>query len=56
MWARRFQALWVAPPPNDQMGWTRLSLYYNRNGDITEAEAAGTKAKSLSWGGKIVKE
>ena len=39
--------------PNDQIGWTSLSRFYNRNGDIEEAEAAGTKAKILSWGGKI---
>ena len=39
--------------PNDQIGWTSLSLFYNRNGEIKEAEAAGTKAKILSWGGKI---
>jgi hypothetical protein len=31
-------------------------LFYNRNGDIKEAEAAGTKAKILSWGGKIAQE
>ena len=43
----------VALKPNDQIGWTSLSLFYNRNGDIKEAEAAGTKAKILSWGGKI---
>jgi Flp pilus assembly protein TadD len=42
--------------PNDQIGLTSLSLFYNRNGDIKEAEAAGTKAKILSWGGKIQKE
>ncbi len=42
--------------PNDQIGWTSLSLFYNRNGDIQEAEAAGTKAKILSWGGKIAPE
>ena len=42
--------------PNDQIGWTSLSLFYNRNGDIKEAEAAGTKAKILSWGGKIAPE
>ena len=46
----------VALRPNDQIGWTSLSLFYNRNGDIKEAEAAGTKAKILSWGGKIAKE
>ena len=39
--------------PNDQIAWTSLSLFYNRNGDIKEAEAAGTKAKILGWGGKI---
>jgi len=42
--------------PNDQIGWTSLSLFYNRAGNIEEAEAAGTKAKILSWGGKIAKE
>jgi tetratricopeptide (TPR) repeat protein len=42
--------------PNDQIAWTSLSLFYNRNGQIKEAEAAGTKAKILSWGGKIVRE
>ena len=46
----------VALKPNDQIGWTSLSLFYNRNGDIKEAEAAGTKAKILSWGGKIAPE
>jgi predicted Zn-dependent protease len=39
--------------PSDQIGWTRLSLFYNRAGNIKEAEAAGAKAKILSWGGKI---
>lgn len=42
--------------PNDQIGWTSLSLFYNRAGNIKEAEAAGTKAKILSWGGKIAKK
>jgi len=41
--------------PNDQIGWTSLSLFYNRNGDIKEAEAAGTKAKILSRGGRLRK-
>jgi len=39
--------------PNDQIGWTSLSLFYNRAGNVKEAEAAGAKAKILSWGGKI---
>jgi tetratricopeptide (TPR) repeat protein len=42
--------------PNDQIAWTSLSLFYNRAGDIKQAEAAGTKAKILSWGGKVAKE
>ncbi len=39
--------------PNDQIAWTSLSLFYNRNNQIAEAEAANTKARILSWGGKI---
>jgi tetratricopeptide (TPR) repeat protein len=42
--------------PNDQLAWSSLSLFHVRNGDIKEAEAAGTKARILSWGGKVKKE
>jgi tetratricopeptide (TPR) repeat protein len=42
--------------PNDQLAWSSLSLFYVRNNQIKEAEAAGTKARILSWGGKIVRE
>lgn len=42
--------------PNDQLAWSSLSLFYVRNSQIPEAEAAGTKAKILSWGGKLKKE
>jgi len=42
--------------PNDQLAWSSLSLMYVRNDQIKEAESAGTKAKILSWGGKIAKE
>lgn len=42
--------------PNDQLAWSSLSLFYVRNHQIAEAEAAGVKARILSWGGKIVKE
>lgn len=42
--------------PNDQLAWSSLSLFYVRNNQIKEAEAAGVKAKILSWGGKIAKE
>ncbi len=35
--------------------WSSLSLFYVRNGQIPEAEAAGAKAKIISWGGKIRK-
>jgi Flp pilus assembly protein TadD len=39
--------------PNDQFAHVSLSMYYQRNGQIAEAEAEATKAKILSWGGKI---
>ena len=42
--------------PNDQLAWSSLSLFYVRNNQIAEAEAAGTKAKILSWGGKLKKD
>jgi len=38
--------------PNDQMGYTSLSLAYVRNGQIKEAEEMGAKARIISWGGK----
>jgi tetratricopeptide (TPR) repeat protein len=42
--------------PNDQLAWSSLSLFYVRNNQIKEAEAAGGKARILSWGGKIVRD
>jgi Flp pilus assembly protein TadD len=42
--------------PNDQLAWSSLSLMYVRNNQIKEAEAAGVKARILSWGGKIKKD
>lgn len=42
--------------PNDQLAWSSLSLFYVRNNQIPEAEAAGAKARILSWGGKIKKD
>ena len=42
--------------PNDQLAWSSLSLFYVRNNQIREAEAAGAKAKILSWGGKLKKD
>jgi tetratricopeptide (TPR) repeat protein len=42
--------------PNDQLAWSSLSLFYVRNNQIPEAEAAGAKARILSWGGKVRKE
>jgi Flp pilus assembly protein TadD len=41
--------------PNDQLAWSSLSLFYVRNNQIKEAEAAGAKAKILGWGGKVKK-
>ena len=40
--------------PNDRLAWSSLSMFYVRNHQI--AEAAGVKARILSWGGKIAKE
>ena len=42
--------------PNDQLAWSSLSICYVRNRQIPEAEAAGAKARILSWGGKIRKD
>jgi hypothetical protein len=42
--------------PNDQLAWSSLSLFYVKNGQVPEAEAAGAKARILSWGGKIKKD
>ncbi len=42
--------------PNDQLAWSTLSICYVKNGQIKEAEAAGGKARILSWGGKIKKD
>lgn len=42
--------------PNDQLAWSSLSLFYVRNQQIKEAEAAGAKARILSWGGKFRKD
>ena len=39
--------------PNDQFARVSLSMFFQRNGQIPEAEAEATKAKILSWGGKI---
>lgn len=39
--------------PNNQFVWSSLSLAYNANKQKLEAEAAGAKAKIISWGGKI---
>lgn len=41
--------------PNDQIAWSSLSICYVKNHQIKEAEAAGAKARILSWGGKIQK-
>lgn len=39
--------------PNDQFARVSLSMYFQRNGQIPEAEAEAAKAKILSWGGKL---
>jgi tetratricopeptide (TPR) repeat protein len=39
--------------PNNQFAWSSLSLAYNANKQKELAEAAGAKARIISWGGKI---
>lgn len=39
--------------PNNQFVWSSLSLAYNGNKQKAEAEAAGAKARIISWGGKV---
>lgn len=39
--------------PNNQFVWSSLSLAFNANKQKLEAEAAGAKARIISWGGKI---
>ncbi len=39
--------------PKDQLAWSSLSLFYVRNGQIPEAEAAGAKARVLGWGEQL---
>ncbi len=41
---------------NNQFVWSSLSLAYNANKQKAEAEAAGAKARIISWGGKIKPE
>ncbi len=40
--------------PNDQFARISLSMYFQRNGQIAEAEAEAAKAKILGWGGTLV--
>lgn len=40
--------------PQDQFGRVSLSMYFQRNGQIPEAEAEAAKAKILGWGGKLL--
>ena len=43
----------AAIDPNNQFVWSSLSLAYNANKQKAEAEAAGAKARIISWGGKV---
>lgn len=35
--------------PDDPLGYTSLSMFYQRNGQIPEAEAAAAQARIRSW-------
>ena len=39
--------------PNDQLARVSLSMFFQRNRQIPEAEAEAAKAKILGWGGKL---
>lgn len=35
--------------PEDPLGYTSLSMFYQRNGQIQEAESASAQARMLEW-------
>ena len=39
----------IARDPEDVLAWTSLSILYQHQGNISEAEAAATHAKLLGW-------
>lgn len=39
--------------PADRLAWASLSLFYVRDGQIAQAEAAGAKARVLGWGEQL---
>lgn len=39
----------IATDPDDVLAYTSLSILYQHQGKITEAEAAGVRAKLLGW-------
>ncbi|MEM1156633.1 MAG: tetratricopeptide repeat protein [Verrucomicrobiota bacterium] len=41
--------------PNNQMAYTTMSLIYVRMDRIQDAEDMGSKARIISWGGKVDK-
>ena len=41
--------------PNNQMAYTTMSLIYVRMDRIKDAEDMGSKARIISWGGKVDK-
>jgi Flp pilus assembly protein TadD len=43
--------------PNDQIGWTSLSLFYNRAGNIKESRSRRHESENFELvGGKVAKE
>ena len=40
---------YVEVEPEDILGFTNLSMFYQRKGMIAEAEAAGAEARRLDW-------
>lgn len=44
----------VTLEPQNPLARVSLSIYFQKNGQIAEAEAEAAKAKVLSWGGKLL--
>jgi tetratricopeptide (TPR) repeat protein len=42
--------------PEDVLGYTNLSMFYQRAGRIEEAEEAGAKARMLDWKRQLAEE
>lgn len=40
---------YLVQEPEDILGWTNLSMFYQKKGMVPEAEKAGAEARRLDW-------